>query len=143
MPGEHVALKTGKIGASSLKLCSIPPTTEACTEHVHRCHLQVTMWQAALLESPELDSTKFGWELDHIGILVPRTYVLSQILSVTHPPAVGLRCILVHCLHRRTYYSSFTATARPLGIALQHVAARKLGPRSSVYVRVRKSVKIL
>ena len=31
--------KTGKSGASSVKLCSIPPTTEAFTENVHRCHL--------------------------------------------------------------------------------------------------------
>ena len=65
--------KTGKSGASSVKLCSIPPTNEAFTENVHRCHLQVAIWNAALLESPELDSTKYGWELDHIGILVPRT----------------------------------------------------------------------
>ncbi len=73
MQGQNVALKTGKSGASSVKLCSIPPTTETFTENVHRCHLQVAIWKAALLESPELDSTKYGWELDHIGILVPRT----------------------------------------------------------------------
>ena len=53
------------------------------------------------------------------------------------------QCRLVHCLHRRTYYSSFAATARHPGVALQHVAARKFGARSSVYVRVRKPVKIL
>ena len=43
----------------------------------------------------------------------------------------------------RTEYSSFTASTRHLGVTLQHVAARKLGARSSVYVRVRKPVKIL
>ncbi len=62
--------KTGKSGASSLELCSIPPTTEAFTENVHRCHLQVAIWKAALLESPEMDSTKYGWELDHIIIIM-------------------------------------------------------------------------
>ena len=51
------------------------------------------------------------------------------------------QCLLVHCRHRRTYYSVFTATTIPLGVALQHVAARKFGARSSVYVRVRKPVK--
>ena len=82
--------KTGKSGASSVKLCSIPPTTEAFTDNVHICHLQVAVWKAALLESPpDMDSTKYGWGLDHLGIL----------------------CLLVHCLHRRTYYSSFTAMA--------------------------------
>ena len=65
--------KTGKSG-ETVKLCSIPPTTEASTENVHRCHLQVAIWKAALLESPlEMDSTKYGWELDHLGILVSRT----------------------------------------------------------------------
>ena len=117
--------KTGKSGASSVKLCSIPPTTEASTENVHRCHLQVAVWKAALLESPpDMDSTKYGWELDHLGILVPRT-VPSGTLSA--PPDV---LQLIHCNGN-------------LGVALQHVAARKFGARSSVYVRVRKPAKIL
>ena len=117
--------KTGKSGASSVKLCSIPPTTEAFTENVHICHLQVAIWKAARLESPpEMDSTKYGWELDHLGNLVPRT-VPSGTLSA--PPDV---LQLIHCNGN-------------LGVALQHVAARKLGARSSVYVRVRKPVKIL
>ena len=78
--------KTGKSGASSVKLCSIPPTTEAFTENVHRCHLQVAIWKAALLEAPpDIDSTNYGWELDHLGILVPRT-VPSGTLSA--PPDV-------------------------------------------------------
>ena len=73
--------KTGKNGASSVKPCSIPPTSEAFTEHVHRCHLQVAIWKAALIESPpEMDSTKYDWELDHLGILVHE------------------QCHLVHCL---------------------------------------------
>ena len=51
--------KSEKSGASSVKLCSIPPTTEAFTENVHGCHLQVAIWKAALLESPpDMDSTK-------------------------------------------------------------------------------------
>ena len=78
--------KTRKSGASSVKLCSIPPATDAFTENVHRCHLQVAIWKAALLESPpDMDPTKYGWELDHLGILVPRT-VHSGILSA--PPAI-------------------------------------------------------
>ena len=69
--------ETGKSGASSVKLCSIPPTTEAFTENVYICHLQVAIWKAALLESPpEMDATRYGWELDHLhllDVLVPRT----------------------------------------------------------------------
>ena len=83
--------KTGKSGASSVKLCSIPPTTETLTENVHRCHLQVAIWKAALLDSPELDSTKNGWELDHIGILVPRT-VPSGTLSAPPDILQLIRC---------------------------------------------------
>ena len=66
--------KTGRIGASSVKLCSLPPTTAAFIQNVHRCHLQVATWKAALLESPPaMDPTKYGWEVDHQGILLPRT----------------------------------------------------------------------
>ena len=86
--------KTGKCGASSVKLCSIPPTTETFTEHVHRCHLQVAIWKAALLESPpEMDSTKYGWELDHLDNLFPRT-VPSGTLSA--PPDI-LQLIHFNC----------------------------------------------
>ena len=57
-------------------------------------------------------------ELDHLGVLVPRT-VPSDTLW-----------------HNRAYYSSFTATTRHLGVALQHVAVHTLGARYSVYVKV-------
>ena len=84
--------KTGKNGASSVKLCSISPTTEAFTENVHRCHLQAAIWKAALLESPpEMDATMYGWEIDHLGVLVPRT-VPSGRLSA--PPNI---LQLIHC----------------------------------------------
>ena len=44
--------KTGKSGASSVKLCSLPPTNNAFIENVHRGHLQIAVWNAALQESP-------------------------------------------------------------------------------------------
>ena len=66
--------KTGKSGISSAKLCSLPPNTDAFIGNVHRCHLQVTIWKAALLESPpEMGSVKYGWEGDHQSILLPQT----------------------------------------------------------------------
>ena len=37
--------KTGKSGASSVKLCSLPPTSDAFIENVHRGHLQVAVWK--------------------------------------------------------------------------------------------------
>ena len=61
--------EAGKSGASSVKLCSIPRTTEAFTENVHICNLQVAIWKAALIESPpEMDATRYGWELDHLHL---------------------------------------------------------------------------
>ena len=81
---------TGKSGASSGKLCSIPPTAEAFTESVHRCHLQVAILKAALLESPpDMDSTKYGWELDHLGNLVPRTVPCG---TLSAPPRTHYSC---------------------------------------------------
>ena len=42
--------------------------------NIHRCHLQVEIWKAALEKSPpEMNPTNYGWELDHQGILHPRT----------------------------------------------------------------------
>ena len=66
-------LKGVHVDTQSTRRCSIPPNTEAFTENVHRCHLQVAIWKAALLESPpEMDATKYGWELDHMDVLVLR-----------------------------------------------------------------------
>jgi len=66
--------KTGKSGASSVKLCSLPSTSNAFIENVHRGHLQVAVWKAALQDSPpNMDPTNYGWELDHERILQPRT----------------------------------------------------------------------
>ena len=50
-------LKTGKSRASSPKLCSLPPTSEAFQENVYRYHLQVAIWKVALMESPPVQST--------------------------------------------------------------------------------------
>jgi len=44
--------KTGKNGALSVKLCSLPPTSDAFIENVHRGHLQVAVWKAALQYGP-------------------------------------------------------------------------------------------
>ncbi len=46
----------------------------------------MAIWKAAVLESPpEMDSTKYGWELDHLGILVPRTVPSG---SLSAPPDI-------------------------------------------------------
>ena len=109
--------KTGKSGPSSVKLCSIPPTTEAFTENVNRCHLKVAIWKAALLESPrEMDSTKYGWELDHLDNMVPRT-VPSGTLSA--PPDI---LQLIHCNCKASGYRTAAC-----------IAARKLGARFYVF----------
>ena len=34
-------LKTGNSGASSVKLCSLPPTNDAFVENINKCHVQV------------------------------------------------------------------------------------------------------
>jgi len=59
--------KTGKSGASSAKLRSLPPTSNPFIENVHRGHLQVAVWKAALQDSPQnMDPTNYGWELEHL-----------------------------------------------------------------------------
>ena len=47
------------------QLKSLPPTTEAFTEHVHRAHFQAAVWRAALeADSPAFQHTH-GWTTDH------------------------------------------------------------------------------
>ena len=84
--------KIGKSGASSVKLCTLPPTSDALIQNIHRCHLQVATWKAALLESPpNMDPTDYGWELDHQSILMPRTLPSE---TLTAPPHI---LQLMHC----------------------------------------------
>ena len=84
--------KTGKSGTSSPKLNSLPPTDEAFTENVRRCHLQVAIWKSALCNSPpQKDPCEYGWELDQHGVPIPRTVPTGTCLA---PPFI-LR--LIHC----------------------------------------------
>ena len=86
--------KTGKSGASSVKLCSLPPTSDAFIENVHRGHLQVVVWKAALQElPPNMDPTKYGWKLDHERIPQPRTVPPGTLLA---PPEI-LQLIRCSC----------------------------------------------
>ena len=64
-----------KTGITSSKLCySLPPTDAAFLQHVLRVHLQVAIRKSALHESPpDIDPTKYGWDKDHQGNLIPRT----------------------------------------------------------------------
>ncbi len=75
--------KTSKAGASSIKLCSLPPTTEAFTENVRRCHLQVAIWKAALDDAPpSMDPCENGWEFNHENILIPHTVPTGTVLTL-------------------------------------------------------------
>jgi len=105
--------KTGKSGASSVKLCCLPPTSEAFIEHVHRCHLQVAIWKAALLQSPpNMNPTEYGWELDHQGILLPRT-LPSDTLSV--PPGI---LQFIHCNCKTSACRTASCSCSKLGCTM-------------------------
>jgi len=83
--------KTGKSGASSTKLCSLAPTDDALIENINRCHLQIATWKTALEEPPTMDPTSYGWNIDHQGILLPRTVPPDTLCA----PANILK--LIHC----------------------------------------------
>ena len=97
--------KTGKNGAPSVILCSLPPTNDAFVENINICHLQVATWKTALLESPPtIDPTSHGWELDHQGILLPRTVPTgtlsapADILELIHCNCKTSGCLTVTCI---------------------------------------------
>jgi len=76
------AAKTGKGQVSTPRLCSLPPTTEACVENVKRTHHQASIWRSAKKEDPpELDVEKYGWKKDDVN---------RSLVSTTTPEAVNL-----------------------------------------------------
>ncbi|KAK2153873.1 hypothetical protein LSH36_282g01033 [Paralvinella palmiformis] len=49
------------------QLKTLPPTTEAFGEHVHRAHFQVAIWRSALQQDPpNLNPRHFEWSLDDL-----------------------------------------------------------------------------
>ena len=85
-------IKTGKSTTSSPNLNSLPPTDEAFMENVRRCHLQVTVWESALCDSPQqMDPCQYGWEVDPHGVPIPCTVPAGTCLA---PPSIMkfIRC---------------------------------------------------
>ena len=60
-------MRTG--AGTSLKLCNLPPTSEATTENIKRANYQVTVWLNSMsgLLSP-LRPTDLGWEQDELSL---------------------------------------------------------------------------
>ena len=58
--------KTGRTKATSFKLPSRPPTSEAFGLHVRRAHHQPRLWRAAIhSDQPALTAAGYGWLADH------------------------------------------------------------------------------
>ena len=58
-------LKVGKLGASALKLCTLPPTTHGHLQNTLRSHIQLCEWYSTLqVDPPKLDPVEYGFEAD-------------------------------------------------------------------------------
>ena len=76
---------------SALKLCSLPPTTEAFTENAKRAHLQATQWRASIEGTvPLIDALMHGWE--HDGSYLKPTAVPEGTLSALVAVLEMIRC---------------------------------------------------
>ena len=76
---------------TALKLCSLPPTTEAFTENVKRAHLQAAHWKASIEGIvPPIDALTHGWE--HDGSYLKPTTVLEGTLSASVAVLEMMRC---------------------------------------------------
>ena len=66
-------LKVGKLGASALKLCTLPPTTDGHVQNILRSHIQLCEWYSTMeVDPPNLDPLEHAFEPDHINkTLVP------------------------------------------------------------------------
>ena len=67
-------VKTGKTTSAALKLCTLPPITEAFGQTALRAHLQISNWYAALeIHPPDLDPQEFGFKTDDTNkVWIPR-----------------------------------------------------------------------
>ncbi len=67
--------KVGGKKAGAPKLCSLPPTNEACMQNILRAHLQVAIWRHSLEPNPpDLDPTLYGWSREENSMsLSPNT----------------------------------------------------------------------
>ena len=79
MPPQNVEEEKG--AGTSIKLCSLPPTTEAATENIKRAHYQVANWLTAMSGvPPPLNAMDHGWERDG-PLLKPRTVASGTMLA--------------------------------------------------------------
>ena len=61
---------TKKVKTPSTK--SLPPTNESAVNHIKRAHLQTLIWCSADIdEPPNLDGTKYGWQINENNIAQP------------------------------------------------------------------------
>ena len=94
--------KTGK-GSSTLKLCTLPPTTEAFKENFKIAHHQALVWQSLEAQNPlEMDSTENGWVKDDQNKSLQHVNLPDEIELV---PEMVLRLIKRGC-HSTTPCSS-------------------------------------
>ena len=121
MQGQNVALKNRK------EWCIISETLFHSTNYwsIHRKCAQMPPSSGNMEGCPSWATTRHGLNKVWLGAWPPRYPVPSCTLCA--PPDV------LQLIHGNGN----------LGVSLQHVAARKLGARSSVYVRVQRPAKIL
>ena len=88
------------------ELKSLPPTTEAFTEHVKRAQFQIAIWNSALNQNPpNLDPVNFGWakesstkSLTPVAIPLNHPLAPAQIMQMircgcaSDQPCAGARC---------------------------------------------------
>ena len=68
---KHRLANVKALAAPLLK--SLPPTTEAFSEHVHRAHYQACVWMsAAFPDPPDMDPTEYGWPGSETITIRPR-----------------------------------------------------------------------
>ena len=94
-------VKNRKSGSSSPKLCTLPPTNEAFSENVKRCHLQVA--SAIDGSPPAMVPCDYGWEPDHQLVIIPRTVHTGTDLA----PKSILKMIQCNCKRSSYHTASF------------------------------------
>ena len=84
---------------SAPDLKSLPPTSDAFEEHVHRAHYQAAVWRASMYaEPPTLDPSQYGWSRENVtNVLIP----VPLSLDVSPAPLDVLKMIRCGCTSAR------------------------------------------
>ena len=74
------------------ELKTLPPTSEAFSQHVLRAHLQVAVWRSALCDPPDLKPERYGWHMNETSKNLEPVLLPENVPLVPEPVKHIIKC---------------------------------------------------